>query len=319
MDSLHLIARETISGIDFEQITKHPNILIAARFWEEDRYQAATILYRFMRRIDDMIDDRKALVATLSCMEKKMFSDHIREWLDCLGQESSDDPFFRDVKETIRRFHIPLPFFHDFAHSMIYDIHHTGFPTLRDFLDYAEGASNGPASVFVHLCLLEKVDGEYLPAPVNISDVARPCAIFSYLVHIIRDFQKDQRDHLNYFAHDILSRYGLSPRDLSQIANGEEVSQGFREVIREYKDLADRYRRETEILLGMLENHLEPRYFLSLKIIFELYVKIFERIDPDNGQFTTEELNPAPEEIRESVLQCVDKMDWEKKAAIITT
>jgi hypothetical protein len=43
-------------SIDFEKIVDHPNILIAAHFWDEERYRAAKICYKFMRAIDDLID-----------------------------------------------------------------------------------------------------------------------------------------------------------------------------------------------------------------------------------------------------------------------
>ena len=36
-------------------------------------------------------------------------------------------------------------------------------------------------------------------------------------------------------------------------------------------------------------------------IIFELYLMVFERIDTEHGRFTTEELNPTPEESRQRV------------------
>jgi hypothetical protein len=61
MDNLDAIVANTLGRIDFHKIKDHPNILIAARFWEDDRYEAAKTIYRFMRFIDDMIDDRKAL------------------------------------------------------------------------------------------------------------------------------------------------------------------------------------------------------------------------------------------------------------------
>jgi phytoene/squalene synthetase len=185
---------------------------------------------------------------------------------------------------------------------MVYDITHTSFNTFDDFLDYAEGASNGPASVFVHLCCLEKRDDEYYPFSGNISDIARPCAIFSYLVHIIRDFQKDQLNNLNYFSLDILEKNNLTANKLGEIARGAAIPDGFRNVIREYKAFAGIYKNETEKVLKSLEKSLEPRYYLSLKIIYELYLKIYERIDPENGSFTTLELNPKPDEIRENVL-----------------
>ncbi len=304
---------ETLEKIDFHKIKDHPNILIAARFWEDDRYQAAKTIYRFMRHIDDMIDDRKSLNNMLSCMEKKIYADQVNAWIDCLGLDRSNDPVFAEVTETIHRFRIPLHFFYNFARSMVYDIHHDGFRTFEEFLDYSEGASNGPASVFVHLCCLDRLQGEYVPANLVISDVARPCAIFSYLVHIIRDFQKDQFNNLNYFALDILAKHGLKPEDLKRMAEGGEIRPGFRAVVKEYKDYAGKYMVDTEKAIRMLRDKLEPRYLLSLKIIFHLYLQIYNRIDPENGKFTSLELNPTPDEVKQSVLECI--MDFKKEGS----
>jgi 15-cis-phytoene synthase len=305
MSEIDNIVAGTFSRIDFHKIKDHPNILIAARFWEDDRYEAARTIYRFMRSIDDLIDDRKALDGMLSCMEKKMYADQVNAWIDCLGLDHSSDPFFVEVTETIRRFRIPLHFFYNFARSMVFDIHHDGFQTLDEFLDYAEGASNGPASVFVHLCCLENLQGEYIPPDLVISDVARPCAMFSYLVHIIRDFQKDQFNNLNYFALDIIKKHGLTPERLKSIARGGEIQDGFRAMIKEYKSIAGKYKESTEKMIKSLEGCLEPRYMLSLRIIYHLYLQIYDRIDPENGKFTSASLNPTPEEVRESVIQCI--------------
>ncbi len=307
MDNLDAIIKETLGKIDFHHANDHPNILIAARFWDDDRYQAARTVYRFMRYIDDMIDDRKALATALTCMEKKLYADQINAWIDCLALDQSLDPFSREVTATIRRFRIPLHFFYNFARSMVYDISNDGFRTFAEFTDYAEGASNGPASVFVHLCCLEELHGEYVTPGFNISDIARPCALFSYLVHIIRDFQKDQQNNLNYFALDILARHGLTPEELRQAAREARIPDAFREVIREYLSIAGKYKADTEKVLESLEGRLQKRYMLSLWIIFHLYLKIFERIDPDKGTFTTAELNPSPEEVKQSVLELIQR------------
>ena len=316
MNNLDVIIAETLDRIDFHKIKDHPNILIAARFWEDDRYEAAKTIYRFMRHIDDMIDDRKALDSMLSCMEKKMYADQVNAWIDCLGLERSHDPFFGEVTETIHRFRIPLHFFYNFARSMVFDIHHDGFRTIEEFLDYAEGASNGPASVFVHLCCLDKLQGAYVPANLVISDVARPCAMFSYLVHLIRDFQKDQFNHLNYFALDILDKYGLTADRLKVIARGGEITEGFRGMIKEYKAVAGKYKADTEKMLISLEGRLEPRYMLSLRIIYHLYLQIYNRIDPEHGKFTMAELNPTPEEVKESVTECIRAFKEERFACL---
>jgi phytoene/squalene synthetase len=265
-----------------------------------------------MRYIDDMIDDRKALDTALTCIEKKMYTDQVNSWIDCLGLDQSSDPFSREVTATIQHFRIPLHFFYNFARSMVYDISHDGFRTFGEFIDYAEGASNGPASVFVHLCCLEEIHGDYVPPHLNISDIARPCALFSYLVHIIRDFQKDQLNNLNYFALDILDKHDLTPDALKKTALGGEIPVAFREVIRDYMTIAEKYKAETENVLKSLESRLSQRYMLSLRIIFHLYLMIFERIDPDNGAFMTAALNPSPEEVKKSVMGCIGEFRQER-------
>jgi len=49
----------------------------------------------------------------------------------------------------------------------------------------------------------------------------------------------------------------------------------------------------------------EPRYQLSLEIIFNLYLMVFEKIDVVKGNFKTAELNPTPEETRQRVYDTI--------------
>lgn len=109
--------------------------------------------------------------------------------------------------------------------------------------------------------IIQKND-RFIDPPFNEKEAAIPCAIFSYLVHIIRDFQKDQFNNLNYFADDRI----IKIRPL-----------------------------------------MEPRYQLSLEIIFDLYLMVFERINVDKGSFTSLELNPTPEETRKRVYENIIK------------
>ena len=298
-----------IRSIAFDKIEKHPNILIAARFWENERYYAAKTCYGFMRMIDDMIDDRKASNEAISCLEKELLSEKVRNWLSCLDNTSENDPVIRELTDTITRFKIPLQLFNIFARSMLFDVDHNGFATFDEFLDYSEGASVAPASVFVHLCCLSEQNHEYIVPDFDVISVARPCAIFSYIVHIIRDFQEDQLNNLNYFAGDILEKNGLSPSDLKEIANGGPVSDSFRNVIREYHGQAEKYGRQTLVELEKLARQLNGRHLFSLHVIYELYKQVFDRIDIENGRFTTEELKPAAIEIRERVLKVAG--DWQ--------
>lgn len=297
----------TFNSIDFHQIKDHPNILIAAAFWGNERYGAAKTCYRFMRRIDDLIDDHKARYMTIAPEEKNSFTADVNEWLETAMAAGNPGKEHEELVRTIERFRLPLWPLQAFAKSMIWDIDHNGFPSVESFIDYAQGASVAPASIFVHLCGLIPVDGVYSDPPFNVREAATPCAIFSYLVHIIRDFQKDQLNNLNYFADDLIEANGLTKEDLRQIARGKEVTPGFRNLILEYWKLADGYRKKSYECVHRLRPLVSIEYQLSLELIFDLYLMVFERIDIEHGNFTTAELNPTPDETRERVYKAIMK------------
>lgn len=291
--------------IDFGRIIDHPNILIAAAFWDEDRYMAAKTCYRYMRAIDDLIDCHKSVHSTIAEAEKKQFLAKVQEWITIARESGNNNPEKHELLDTIRKFHIPVWPLEAFAKSMIYDIDHTGFRTVSDFLEYSQGASVAPASIFVHLNGLSKKNNEFIPPAFDVRSTATPCAIFSYLVHIIRDFQKDQLNNLNYFADDAMARNGLTAADLRRIAEGDPIPDGFRKMIEEYYHLANTYREATFRIIEQIAPLLEPRYRLSLHIIFSLYLMVYERIDFAHGSFTAQELNPTPEEIKERVYETI--------------
>ncbi len=292
-------------SIDFEKIIYHPNILIAANFWDQERYQAARTCYRFMRALDDLIDNHKAENKGIAMEEKGRFEESIKQWIGMLHESGDLTPGNTELTDTVKRFRIPLWPLEAFADSMLYDVNHDGFATIDDFIQYAGGASIAPASIFVHLAGLQENGGIYTDPPFNVRRTASPCAMFSYFVHIIRDFRKDQLNNLSYFADDIITRHQLTRADLKKIANGAPITNGFRDMIREYYKITDGYRLSTLKVIDEVCPLLEPRYRLSLEVIFELYMMVFERINPDSGTFSTEELNPTPAETRERVRRVI--------------
>lgn len=288
-------------SIDFNKIKDHPNILVAANFWDEDRFCAAKICYKFMRAIDDLIDNHKAKNRLIEPEERKEFVANVEDWLKMIIISEECNALQGELIETIEKFRIPLWPMEVFAKSMIYDINNDGFPTLNTFLEYAGGASVAPASIFVHLNGLQKTDGRYEPPLFDVKWASTPCAIFSYAVHIIRDFQKDQLNNLSYFADDLIIKNDLTRKALRKFAEGKPVNDNFRNLMKEYYMLADEYRLKTYDIIREIRPLLEPRYQLSLEIIFDLYLMVFERIDLKKGKFTTKELNPTPDETRERV------------------
>lgn len=291
---------EIFHAIDFEKIKDHPNILIAAAFWDRERYQAACTAYRFMRSIDDLIDDHKSEHSCIGKEEQTAFTENVRLWTARIKTKEPGS-IKESLTETWNKFLIPVWVIDAFAGAMTYDIHHEGFNTFKTFLEYAEGASVAPAGIFVHLCGLREADGKYLPPVFDVREVARPCAIFSYLVHIIRDFQKDRLNHLNYFPADLLDKYSITPAMLDSMAHGAPPAEEFRNLVRFYIHEADKHRLETLRMIEHVSPLLSIRYRLSLRIIFDLYLMVYNRIDPEKGSFTTEVLQPSAQDIKQQV------------------
>jgi phytoene synthase len=283
---------------DFQQILTNPILDIAARFWDDERYNAFKICYRSMRAVDDLVDNRRMMGGRISDEEKEQISSKIREWVN---NGSKLIQIGKQLDETRQRFQIPIWPWQRISESMIYDVYHNGFKTFQAFLEYAEGAAAAPASIFMHLCGTKKKDGEYREPEFDIMEMARPIARFCYLVHIIRDFQKDQLNNLNYFADDLLAENGLTTSMLKEMAKGGKITPEFRNMIKKYREFAQEYKIESRAAIDKVSKYLEPRYLLSLEIIYSLYSQIFERIDASNGFFTAEELNPEPDEIKKRI------------------
>jgi len=305
MQALTKTFLDSFNAIDFEKIIDHPNILIAARFWDDDRYQAAITCYKLMRAIDDLVDNYKTEHIFISEKEKEILMNEVETWLKNIGTADTNIPLIDEVSSTFRKFSIPAWTMETFAKSMIYDIKHNGFATLDTFLEYAEGASVAPAAVFVHLAGLRKEVDSYALPLFNVKEAARSCAVFSYLVHIIRDFKKDQNNNLMYFSEDLMKKHGLTRSMLKEMAKGKVIYQEFRDMIKDYYEVAEVYKAKTYEIIQKIKPLIYPKYQLSLDIIFNLYLMVFERIDYQKGCFSAEELNPTSNQIRERVYQTI--------------
>ena len=296
--------------LGFQEILKNPILDIAARFWDTERYKAFKVCYRSMRAVDDLVDSHKEATIEISKAGKQQLASIVSSW------QTNGTALYgtvqKQLEETREKFRIPSWPWERLAESMIYDVYHNGFRTFPDFLEYSEGAAVAPASVFMHLCGVYKENGHYRPPKFDVREAARSLALFCYIVHIIRDFQKDQSNNLNYFADSLLAENGLTPSMLKEIAAGGEISPGFRSLMGEYHASAEHYRRKARERIDKIGSFLEPRCLLSLELIYSLYLQIFERIDVSNGRFTSTELNPSPGEVREKISSTVSSFERTK-------
>ena len=106
---------------------------------------------------------------------------------------------------------------------------------------------------------------------------------------------------MQYFADNLIENHGLKKNQLAEIADGGAIPDGFRDLIAQYISFMEYYRKKALETNGKLAQYLDLRYQLSLEIIYNLYLQIFEGIDPEHGSFTSAELNPSPEEVEKRI------------------
>jgi phytoene/squalene synthetase len=295
-----------LPNVDFDDILTNPTLDIAARFWDEDRYEAFRICYRSMRLIDDLVDHQKAATPEMTGEKIASLKQLMDDWVRSIKNRETDDPFGQSMLEVMDKFKIPFWPWQRLHKAMVYDLKNNGFANLTSFLRYSEGAAVAPASVFMHLCGVKITAGNYQKPEFDIRLAARPLALFSYFVHIIRDFEKDQLRNLNYFADSMLSKYNLTYRDLRRTAEGAPVTDSFRRLMGEYRRIANYYRLKARQVLDKIMPLIAPKSQLSLEMIYGLYSQVFERIDPEKGGFSKADLNPNPEEIRKQIKLIID-------------
>jgi 15-cis-phytoene synthase len=293
--------------LDFSAILTNPILDIAARVWDKDRYNAFKVCYRSMRLIDDLVDERKSAGTAISETEVALISQQMERWLDSIRHRQPADSYSEEFIEVLDRFEMPLWPWERLCRSMLYDLTHDGFPTFIAFARYCEGAAISPAAIFMHLCGVTADDGGYRRPGFNIRRAARTLAIFSYLTHTMRDFEKDQRNNLNCFADSLIARAGASRSELLAVAHHGVATRSLRALMSEYVRIAEYYRVRSRKMIDQVRPQLEPRYQLSLELIYSLYLQIYERVDPNNGQFTGAALNPSPEQVQDRIRQTIDQ------------
>ena len=98
---------EKFYSIDFHKIIDHPNILIAANFWDDERFCAAKTCYKFMRAIDDMIDNHKAKNKLIEAHERKEFVANVDEWLKMIIISKECNPLIRSFWRQLKNSGFP--------------------------------------------------------------------------------------------------------------------------------------------------------------------------------------------------------------------
>ena len=292
-----------------------PNLYLAANFLEpDDKFHAFLSAYAAMRLADDIVDNNRA-AGTMTELNKKEIVSAIDQFAVMFASNQFDDslPYAQDIKLAMARFEIPAWPFVKLAEAMKYDIENDRFDTFKQFLAYSEGAAVAPAAIFLHLAASSFDDrGQLIRPTFDIQEAARPLAIFSYLVHILRDFKKDfiaGEKPLIYIDMETTDMFYVDEKELAKNATGWHQSLKFTKMIMWYFNRLTEFQVKAEHMLDEIAPYLPEDGLFALRLIYELYSETASKISDRQYILVREDLNLTKDEIltaAERTVNCLD-------------
>jgi phytoene synthase len=277
------------------------NLYISSRFFREpEKYFAFCAFYAVMRVVDDRIDDLPSRTG-LSAEERQAEHEVVRAWEEGIAAAYEDrrpdratlDRCAHDdagallaaVAASLRSFRVPSGLWGDFFRAMHHDVDRSRFQTWQEFLDYAEGASVSPTTIYLFL-IASRQDrvGDQFWTPDNFD--TRLCGhhlgLFAYLGHIVRDLGEDLstgKEGLLYFAREDMEANGVTERRLFSDLSRRKASVETRNLIRDLLKRAKEHLSQGRGLMEGSESWLEPDCRFILELIVTMYEEVIDKIE----------------------------------------
>ncbi len=277
------------------------SLYMTSRFFADSRrYESFCAYYALMRVVDDRIDELPNR-RLLSERDRRAEHDVVAAWEEAIGRcYESQVPSTRVMKQcghpaapallqslarALATFPVSRSLWANFFRSMHWDLDHDRFNTWHDFLEYAEGASVSPTTIYLTL-LASRPHGSMraplVPAGFDLEACGRTLGRFAYLGHIVRDLADDLRTGtrgLLYFSYEDLQRHDLTEAQLfADLARGEASAPTrnlVADVLRRARAYLEEGRRAMRPLLGTIDDDC----CFILELIVTLYERVIERIE----------------------------------------
>lgn len=230
---------------------------------------ALSAVYAFMRRCDDITDDR-----ALSPDDRH---NKLAEWLDkvhrALAAQPTDDPVLLALTDAQRAYQIPIGLLDQLAYGTAADLEDARpersagalaarYQTFEELRQYCYGV----ASVVGLVCI--KIFGYRDPAA---EPLAERCGLAFQLTNIIRDVKEDVAMGRVYFPQEDLAQCGLSATDLA-VPNVDVAR--IRPLLAMEADRARDCYRAGDELIPMVNEDSQP----ALWVLITIYRRLLEKI-----------------------------------------
>lgn len=278
--------------------------LTSCYFVDRERYRAFCSLYAVMRVVDDRIDD---IPSRSELSREERLTEHrvVDAWRDALLGPTQEDSgpdahlaslcphpqaedLLRAAHEAMAIFPCPTSLWENFFAAMHSDIERPRLQTFKEFLDYTEGASVAPTTIY--LCLITaSIDAESraesprysLPEGFDLIACGRALGTFAYLGHILRDMAEDLatgEEGLVYLAAEDMRLHGVDEAMMRQDLARTEASPALRALVRDLGQRAAEFLATGRQLCLSLADKLQPDCAYILELIVTIYEEVLAKI-----------------------------------------
>lgn len=222
-----------------------------------DQRNAMYAVYAFMRYCDDIADDPDVNYDRCEMLER---------WRNSLDVSRRDDreeslilPAFHD---TVRRFDIPLAYFHQLIDGAAMDLSVDRYETFDQLYDYCYKVASVVGLVCIHIFGFDSPDaGIY----------AEYCGIAFQLTNILRDVKEDAANGRVYIPEEDLRAFDYSAEELISGPRDDR----FKRLMRFEVDRARQYYDAAMPLVKMVNGAGRP----GLCAMIDIYLGILDRIE----------------------------------------
>lgn len=270
------------------------NLYVVSQFFEDRvRYDAFIAMYAVMRLVDDLVDDvvdKTALAPAARVALLAQLDDWERRIRDAYAETPRADAIDIALAAAVKTFPVPIDLWLAFVEAMRFDVRKPRFDDFNEFLDYGEGATVAPTSIYVYLLTSRRErGGRYLTGAFDFVGCGRDLGRFAYVAHVLRDVREDLQvgcTGLVYLSIADLAAHGLSELDLRSLASGAagEVTRLRWQAL--VQDICNRARgmhtRGSELARTTWDS-LPVDCAFMFRVIVGMYAELLDRIqgDPD--------------------------------------
>ncbi|MGI8771950.1 MAG: phytoene/squalene synthase family protein [Acidobacteriaceae bacterium] len=238
---------------------------------------AMCAIYAFMRHADDLSDDETKSHA----QRRAELVTWVDAWRRAARGEVTDDPVFRAVVDTQRRFRIDDALLEQLVEGTAMDLQSPDlesadendaksalqtYDTFADLYHYCYYV----ASIVGLVCI--RIFG-YTDARAE--KLAEETGIAFQLTNILRDVREDAERGRVYLPLEDLERFGTTLTEVSALKDGRRLRENQRRLLAEIAHRAETYYASAKQLLPLIDADSRP----ALRVLVDIYAGLLKRIE----------------------------------------